>query len=65
MAPEHTVHLSAFVTDRQHMGGYMAARDAFLVGLPQTALPTSTLVIVSGFTRPEFLVEVELWAAAP
>jgi enamine deaminase RidA (YjgF/YER057c/UK114 family) len=27
-------------------------------------LPASTLVIVSGFTRPEFLVEVEVTAAA-
>lgn len=52
-------HLSAFVTDRAHMAGYMAARDRFLNG----AEIASTLVIVSGFTRPEFVVEVEAWAA--
>lgn len=56
------MHLSAFVTDRAHMAGYMAARDGWLAGV--TTLPSSTLVIVSGFTRPEFVVEIEVWAAA-
>jgi enamine deaminase RidA (YjgF/YER057c/UK114 family) len=45
------------------MAGYMAARDAWCAGM--TRLPASTLVIVSGFTRPEFKVEVELTAARP
>ncbi len=45
------------------MAGYMAARDAWLTGTAR--LPASTLVIVAGFTRPEFLVEVEVTAAAP
>ncbi|ABG30939.1 RidA family protein [Roseobacter denitrificans] len=54
-------HISAFVTDRAHMAGYMAARDQFLSQV--SVLPTSTLMIVSGFTRPEFVVEVEVWAA--
>jgi enamine deaminase RidA (YjgF/YER057c/UK114 family) len=52
---------NAFVTAREHMAGYMAARDAWLTGV--TRLPASTLVIVAGFTRPEFLVEVEVTAA--
>ncbi|MFO1166082.1 MAG: RidA family protein, partial [Paracoccus sp. (in: a-proteobacteria)] len=43
-----------------HFPDYMAARDEFLAGV--AVLPASTLVIVSGFTRPEFLVEVELTA---
>ena len=59
MAPGDIVRLNAFVTDRAHMAGYMAARDRF-VGDPP---PASTLVIVSGFTRPEFKVEVEALAA--
>ncbi|MEM1374627.1 MAG: RidA family protein [Pseudomonadota bacterium] len=63
MGPADTVRIAAFVTDRAHMAGYMAARDAWL-GTP-AQLPASTLVIVSGFTRPEFLVEVEVTAAAP
>lgn len=62
MAAVNVCHLSAFVTDREHMTGYMAARDAFLSEVP--VLPSSTLMVVSGFTRPEFVVEVEVWAAA-
>jgi enamine deaminase RidA (YjgF/YER057c/UK114 family) len=57
----NVVRLNAFVTAREHMAGYMAARDAWLAG--QARLPASTLVIVAGFTRPEFLVEVEVLAA--
>lgn len=63
MEPGDVFHLSAFVTDRAHMAGYMVARDAFVGG--REVLPSSTLMIVSGFTRPEFVVEVEAWAAAP
>lgn len=55
------LRLNAFVTDRAHMGGYMAARDRWLADVER--LPASTLVIVSGFTRPEFKVEVEVTAA--
>jgi enamine deaminase RidA (YjgF/YER057c/UK114 family) len=61
MGPQDVVRINAFVTDRAHMAGYMAARDAWLAGVER--LPASTLVIVSGFTRPEFLVEVEVTAA--
>ena len=61
MAPADVIRINAFVTDRSHMAGYMAARDAWLAGIPR--LPASTLVIVTGFTRPEFLVEVEVTAA--
>ena len=56
-------HLSAYVTDRAHMAGYMVARDAFVD--VREDLPSSTLMIVSGFARPAFVVEVEAWAAAP
>ena len=55
------VRINAFVTGREHLKGYMAARDQF-VGDPP---PASTLMIVSGFARPEFLVEVEVIAAGP
>jgi enamine deaminase RidA (YjgF/YER057c/UK114 family) len=53
------VRINAYVIDRAHMGAYMAARDRY-VALPP---PASTLMIVSGFTRPEFKVEVEAIAA--
>lgn len=55
------VRVNAYVTAREHMKGYMAVRDR-RVGTPP---PASTLVIVSGFTRPEFLVEIEVIAAGP
>ena len=54
------VRINAYVTRREDMAGYMAVRDR-LVGDPP---PASTLMIVSGFTRPEFLGEVEAVAAA-
>ncbi|PTW63277.1 enamine deaminase RidA (YjgF/YER057c/UK114 family) [Breoghania corrubedonensis] len=53
------VRLNAYVTAREHMAGYMAARDAF-IGTPP---PASTLMIVCGFTREEFVVEIEALAA--
>lgn len=64
MTAQDVFHLSAYVTDRAHMQGYMAARDEFLSDRPEDQLPSSTLVIVTGFTRPEFKVEIEVWAAA-
>lgn len=54
------VRLNAYVTDRDHMKGYMESRDAH-VGTPP---PASTLMIVSGFTLPVFKVEIEVLAAA-
>lgn len=53
------VRVKAFVTDRAFMKPYMEVRDRLLGATP----PASTLVIVSGFTRPEFKVEVEITAA--
>ena len=63
MAPADTAHVSAWVTDRAYMADYMRARDAFLAGTGRR--PASTLLVVSGFTRPEFKVEVEVTAVAP
>lgn len=57
------LRVNAFVTDRAHMAGYMQARDRWLAEVPH--LPASTLMIVSGFTRPEFLVEIEVLAQVP
>lgn len=58
---EDVIRINAFVTERAHMHGYMAARDRWLAEVSR--LPASTLVIVAGFTRPEFKVEVEVVAA--
>jgi enamine deaminase RidA (YjgF/YER057c/UK114 family) len=62
MTAADVIRINAYVTDRAHMPAYMAARDAWLAHV--TRLPASTLVIVTGFTRAEFLVEVEVTAAA-
>jgi enamine deaminase RidA (YjgF/YER057c/UK114 family) len=63
MTANDVAHISAYVTARDHMAGYMRARDTFMAHA--TRAPSSTLLIVSGFTRPEFKVEVEVLAAAP
>jgi len=57
------VRLNAYVTGREHLAAYMAARDRYLAQVAPP--PASTLMIVSGFARPEFLVEVEALAAVP
>ena len=59
--PGDVVKLNAYVTGREHLPGYMAARDEFVAG----PAPASTLMIVSGFSRPEFVVEVEALAVLP
>jgi enamine deaminase RidA (YjgF/YER057c/UK114 family) len=59
MSFANIVRINAYVTDRIHMSGYMAVRDRYVARPP----PASTLMIVSGFTKPEFKVEVEAIAA--
>jgi len=59
MEMSDVVRINAYVTGREHMAPYMAARDARF-GSPA---PASTLMIVSGFTRAEFTVEIEAIAA--
>ena len=53
------VRINAFVTRREDMKNYMLVRDRFVSDPP----PASTLIVVAGFTREEFLVEVEATAA--
>ena len=53
------VRFSGFVIDRAHFLIYGAVRSRYVQG----DAFASTLVVVSGFTRPEFLVEVEVTAA--
>ncbi len=55
----NVVRINAYVTARKHMKPYMEARDARFGSPP----PASTLMIVSGFTREEFFVEIEAIAA--
>ncbi|MCF1742527.1 RidA family protein [Paradevosia shaoguanensis] len=58
---EHVVRINAFVTGREHMAGYMDVRNSLF----SAPYPASTLMIVGGFTRPEFVVEIEVVAAGP
>ena len=61
MGPGDAIRINGFVTDRAYFPAYMAARDRWLGDVAR--LPASTLIVVAGFTRPEFLVEVEVTAA--
>lgn len=59
MGLANVVRINAYVTGREHLGSYMEVRNS-LFGEPA---PASTLMIVSGFARPEFHVEIEAVAA--
>ena len=58
---EHVVRIDAYVTGREHLKPYMDVRNSRF----SHPLPASTLMIVSGFARPEFFVEIEVVAAGP
>ena len=53
------VRINAYVTDRDCLKPYMAVRDRLF----SDPAPASTLMVVSGFARPEFKVEIEVTAA--
>ncbi|MDO8358527.1 MAG: RidA family protein [Devosia sp.] len=58
---QHVVRINAYVSGREHLRPYMDVRNARFAD----PLPASTLVVVSGFARPEFFVEIEAIAAGP
>ena len=60
MTKEHLVKLAIYLTDARFIEDMRAARRKVL---GETVLPPSTLVIVAGLAAPEFLVEIEAWAA--
>ncbi|NGO62344.1 RidA family protein [Rhizobium daejeonense] len=53
------IRISGFVTKREDFAPYMAVRDRYTL----EPKPVSTLIVVGGFTRADFLVEVEVTAA--
>jgi len=61
MGLKDIVRINTFVTGREHLQPYMQVRN----GLFGDPLPASTLMIVAGFARPEFVVEIEAVAATP
>ena len=56
----HILRVNAYLTSRENIVEYMRVRDEFFSDLK--IKPASTLLIVSGFNKPEFLVEVEVIA---
>jgi len=59
MSMADVVRINTYVTSRDYFPEYMAVRDRFVSNPP----PASTVLIVEGFTRPEFKVEIEVTAA--
>jgi 2-iminobutanoate/2-iminopropanoate deaminase len=59
MSLANLVRLNAYVVSAQYLGSYMKVRDEFV----SNAAPASTLMIVQGFARPEFKIEIEAVAA--
>jgi 2-iminobutanoate/2-iminopropanoate deaminase len=53
------VRVNAYVAAAESLAGYMKVRDEFISVPP----PASTLLIVQGFARPEFKIEIEAVAA--
>jgi len=60
MSKHDLVKLTVFLTDQQNVPALRSIRDKLV--LP--AEPASTLLIVAGLARPEWLVEIEAIAAA-
>lgn len=60
MTFDNVVRINAYVTDRVHLAPYMKVRDELF----SEPAPASTLMIVSGFAREIFNVEIEVIAAA-
>ncbi|MEM7791858.1 MAG: RidA family protein [Verrucomicrobiota bacterium] len=58
---ENIVRINAYVTGREHLKPYMKVRDELF----SEPAPASTLMIVSGFAREVFTVEIEVIAAGP
>ena len=56
---ENLVKTTTYLTDRSYREEYNRARMAIMSKEP----PTSTLLIISGLARPEFMIEIEAIAA--
>lgn len=56
---EHMTKITVYLTHREDIPGFRAARDRHLTSAKP---PASTLVLISGLAEPEFRVEVEATA---
>ena len=61
MSLSDLVRLNAYVTSAEYLSGYTKVRDQFVSHPP----PASTTMVVLGFGRPEFRIEIEAVAARP
>ncbi|MBM3569841.1 MAG: RidA family protein [Alphaproteobacteria bacterium] len=59
MTARDLVRVSTFLTRAEDLKPYMAVRDRYVADPP----PASTLLLIQGFSRPEFKIEVEMVAA--
>ena len=60
MSKTDIVKFTTYLTDARFIGEYREARSN-IIG--DDIMPTSTLLIVAGLAAPQFLVEIEAWAA--
>ncbi|MFD0003827.1 RidA family protein [Streptomyces sp. NPDC127178] len=59
---DDVIKLTYFVTDMAHMPALRTARAEHI---PDDRLPAASAVQVAGLVRPEFLMEVEVFAVLP
>jgi 2-iminobutanoate/2-iminopropanoate deaminase len=55
------VRVNGYLASRAYVKGYLSVRDQYI----EMPAPAASLMIVLGFADPEYLVEVEVIAAAP
>ena len=60
MRPEDLVRTTSYITRREDVAEYVTVRAKFLGDIR----PTQMLLVVEGFIKPEYLIEVEAIAAA-
>ena len=58
----HLLKLNVFMTHREDFPAYREVRPRFV---PDSALPTSTLIFCAGLADPDFRIEVEVIATMP
>ena len=61
MGPENLVKVQIYLTRQEDRAAYLEARNR-LIG--EAVRPASTLIVVAGLARPEYLFEIDAVAAA-
>ncbi len=58
----HIMKITTFMTHREDIPAYRAARGKFLL---DDSLPASTLILCAGLADPDFRIEIEAVAVVP